>query len=183
MDIFCKIDKELKNQIIDETDNFYIIHDGFPLIEAHLLLIPKKHLDCYLNLDKKYYSEFSKLKKRIIKFLTENYIEPVIFEHGVIGQTVPHAHLHFLPTKLLIIDYLKKNSRSNKKSVPYLYFEYHNNSFYFQPKKQIKSGYLHLIYSKILNRSVNGIERKKDLNIWLNKVNKKYKQWVKKEKK
>jgi len=39
MDIFCQIEQNLKNQIIDQTENFYLIDDGFPLLEGHLLLI------------------------------------------------------------------------------------------------------------------------------------------------
>lgn len=175
-DIFCRIKEKLSDQIIDQTTNFFLIHDGFPLLEAHLLLIPKKHFDCYLNLSKNLLPEFKRFKQNIKSFLKEIYQEPVIFEHGIAGQTVFHAHLHFLPTNKLVIELLKKYAvKTDKKRTPYLYFEYQNESFYFKPKKEIVPGLIHsVLYPMVLNRPKIGERRKKDLDQWLLKVKNKF---------
>lgn len=182
-DIFCQIEEKLKDQIIDQTKNFFLIHDGFPLLEGHLLLIPKKHFNCYLNLPKNLLPEFKRFKKRIQFFLKKNYQEPVIFEHGIAGQTVLHAHLHFLPTDNLVIDQLKNYGQViEQRIIPYLYFEYQDKNFYFQPKKDIPPGLIHsILYPPLLNRPKIGEERKKDLSQWLLKVKKKYSLWREKK--
>lgn len=179
MDIFCQIKKNISEQIIDETDNFFLLHDGYPLLEGHLLLIPKKHVDCYLNLNKKLSKEFDLIKSKIIKFLKDNYYEPVIFEHGNAGQTVLHAHLHFLPTKKLISnEVLKFCSEIIKPAIPYLYLEYQNSKQFYSPNSRIKRGLLHsYIYAKILDRPSNGLERAKSLPKWLLSVKSKYLNW------
>jgi diadenosine tetraphosphate (Ap4A) HIT family hydrolase len=96
-------------------------------MEGHLLLIPKKHFDCYLNLDKNLIDEFNLFKNKVIEFLKKYYQKPVIFEHGIAGQTVFHAHLHFLPTKILITKQIKEVAKVVKTpKIPYLYYEFNN---------------------------------------------------------
>ncbi|OGK25019.1 hypothetical protein A3A46_04335 [Candidatus Roizmanbacteria bacterium RIFCSPLOWO2_01_FULL_37_13] len=145
MDIFCQIEKKLDHQVLDQTDNFYLLYDGYPLLEGHLLLIPKQHVDCYSNLDKKLLREFNLFKKGAINFLKDKYSQPVIFEHGIAGQTVMHAHLHLLPTNKSIEKDLKQYGVVTKNpSIPYLYFEYFNKKNYYNPKKKYIRGYFTL---------------------------------------
>lgn len=179
MDIFCQIKEKLKDQVIEETKNFYAVHDGYPLTEGHLLIVPKEHVDCYLNLNKKLKKEFLCLKNKLVMFLENYYQYPVIFEHGIAGQTVLHAHLHLLPTNIVILDKLKQLGQLTRTpKIPYLYFEYKNKKYYFDPIKKIKPGLLHsIIYAKLLNRSVVSLERARDLNNWLLKVKNKYSLW------
>lgn len=178
MDIFCHIEKKLGHQVLDQTDNFYLLHDGYPLLEGHLLLIPKHHVDCFLNLDKKLLREFNLFKKESVNFLKGKYCQPVIFEHGIAGQTVTHAHLHLLPTNKLITTDLKKYAVISKNAnVPYLYFEYLDSKKYFKPKRKIIPGLLHILYAKVLNKPTIGIERTKFLMNWLLAVKKNYALW------
>lgn len=179
MDIFCQLEDKLQSQIIDKSENFYLLHDGYPLSEGHLLLIPKKHVDCFLNLDKKLTGEFNSIKFKTIEFLKKQYCQPVIFEHGIAGQTVLHAHLHLLPTDKLVSEELKKyGSIMKNPTVPYLYFEYLNFGQYYSPKLTIKPGLFHsYIYAGILNRPTSGYQRAKELSKWLLKVKKYYALW------
>jgi diadenosine tetraphosphate (Ap4A) HIT family hydrolase/8-oxo-dGTP pyrophosphatase MutT (NUDIX family) len=86
--------------VLVETPQFLVVCDRAPLVPGHLLLIPHQHLACYGALPRSLYSEFRALKARIAAFLTEAYAPPVFFEHGVVAQTVPHAHLHAVPARL-----------------------------------------------------------------------------------
>jgi diadenosine tetraphosphate (Ap4A) HIT family hydrolase/8-oxo-dGTP pyrophosphatase MutT (NUDIX family) len=86
--------------VLMETPRFLVICDRAPLVPGHLLLIPRPHLACYGTLPRTLYSEFRALKARIAEFLAEAYGPAVFFEHGVVAQTVPHAHLHALPARL-----------------------------------------------------------------------------------
>ena len=181
MDIFCQIEEKLKDQIIDKSKNFYLLHDGFPLMEGHLLLIPKKHFDCYLNLDKNLIDEFNLFKNKVIDFLTKYYQKPVIFEHGIAGQTVFHAHLHFLPTNILITKQIKEVAKVLKTpKIPYLYYEFNNKKKYYQPVKEIIPGFFHYHYALILNQPEDGIKRRANLKKFLLKVKNNYLKYGKK---
>jgi len=177
MDIFCQIKEKLENQIIYETNNFYLLHDGFPLLEGHLLIIPKKHILCFLELEKdnKLKQEYLKLKNKVKEFLKENYINPVFFEHGKIAQTVLHAHLHALPTKVSLKNELDKIGLAmyNPK-IPYLYYEENGKKYYYQVKKKIDDGFLHNKYAQKLNRPKQGISRAMKLDNWILKVKEKW---------
>ncbi|HLH22836.1 MAG TPA: HIT domain-containing protein [Chloroflexota bacterium] len=86
--------------VLMETPQFLVVCDRAPLVPGHLLLIPRQHIACYGALPRPLYSEFRALKARLAAFLAEAYAPPVFFEHGVVAQTVPHAHLHAVPARL-----------------------------------------------------------------------------------
>lgn len=181
MDIFCQIKTKLSNQIIEETTRFFVLHDGYPLCEGHLLIVPKDHVDCLRNLDKSLQDEFLKIKHEVQKFLRINYCDPVFFEHGVVGQSVPHAHLQILPTSLSILDVLKKHCSITKKLLfkTYLYYSEKGKDYYFKPNGPIPAGFLHsTFFAPLLRRPIKGIERAKELNEWYLKVKKKWDRYV-----
>ena len=102
---FCQREA-VEAQLVAESDHFVVVADLQPLVEGHLLLIPKQHLSCYGELPEMRWAEMTQLKDRARDFLKRAYAAPTFFEHGVAGQTVPHAHLHAvprLPTLLPII--------------------------------------------------------------------------------
>lgn len=80
-----------------EDDNFWIVCDAHPLIRGHILIIPKEHMPCMGALSKQLFSRFTELYKQVKVFINEYYGQLAVFEHGIIGQTVFHAHIHFLP--------------------------------------------------------------------------------------
>ncbi|PIY70276.1 hypothetical protein COY89_02020 [Candidatus Roizmanbacteria bacterium CG_4_10_14_0_8_um_filter_36_36] len=181
MDIFCQINEKLKNQIIHETHNFYLLHDGYPLLESHLLIIPKKHYLSFLELDETKKKEFTQLRTKVEKFMIQNYRKPVCFEHGRILQTIPHAHFHILPTDKSIIKKLLKVTKIIKRPVKqYLYYNEKGKEYYLYPKKTLKPGFLHLSFATELNRPTSGPARAKELSKWLLKVKKNWKLWRRK---
>lgn len=79
--------------------NFWIVCDAHPLIRGHILIITREHISCAGALPARLFSRFAELYKQVKIFIGENYGQPAVFEHGVTGQTVFHAHIHFLPFK------------------------------------------------------------------------------------
>ncbi|MFZ2189667.1 MAG: HIT family protein [Candidatus Magasanikiibacteriota bacterium] len=80
------------------TDNlFWIVCDVHPLTEGHILIIPKAHVSTMGSLSEDAFGKYIELYEKVKLFIKTYYGEVGIFEHGVTGQTVFHAHTHFLP--------------------------------------------------------------------------------------
>lgn len=88
----------LESQIIIETKNFFVMPTLGQIVEGYSLIIPKKHVLCYGLLSDKMLDEYLELKERVDKATTAAYQKPMYFEHGIVGQTLPHAHIHCVPT-------------------------------------------------------------------------------------
>lgn len=84
---------------LEITDNFWVVADVHPLIEGHLLIIPKTHFSCIGEYDQKHFQEFVSLYHQFSQFIKQQYGAISTFEHGKIGQTVFHSHIHLLPFK------------------------------------------------------------------------------------
>lgn len=79
------------------TDTFYVVCDVHPLTEGHILIIPKQHISCAGAFSEHVFTEFLSLYQQVSKFVKETYGSVSSFEHGILGQTVFHAHVHILP--------------------------------------------------------------------------------------
>lgn len=93
---FCRRDG-IATYILKETPAFRIVADHAPLVEGHLLIIPRKHYTCYGAAPAELDAELSALKREVKQFFARFYARPVFWEHGVFRQTVFHAHLHCFP--------------------------------------------------------------------------------------
>ncbi len=85
------------SHILKETPNFLLAADHAPLVEGHLLIIPKQHYACYGDVPARLDVELSALKREVQQFFTRFYAPVVFWEHGIFRQTVFHAHLHCFP--------------------------------------------------------------------------------------
>ena len=95
--IFTKIiNKELPGYIIDENQDFIAFLDINPLMMGHSLIVPKKEIDHFFNLDDKILEDILIFSKRISKALKKT-VECDRIGISVIGLEVPHAHLHLIP--------------------------------------------------------------------------------------
>ena len=74
-----------------------LLADHAPLVEGHILIIPREHFACYGAVPDALESEWLALKRTVAAFLSACYRTPLFFEHGVFRQTVYHAHLHAIP--------------------------------------------------------------------------------------
>lgn len=93
--VFCQ-HKTLKN-ILHETEHFLLLADHAPVVEGHLLILPREHFACYGSVPSSLDAELLHQKAMVTDFFRTSYRTPVFFEHGVYHQTVFHAHLHAIP--------------------------------------------------------------------------------------
>ena len=69
------------------------------------MLVPKRHVLCLGLLDSHEQMELARLYSRVVFALREEYVFPgIFFEHGIVGQTINHAHLHVVPANGIITD-------------------------------------------------------------------------------
>jgi len=83
--------------ILKETPNFLLAADHAPLVEGHILIIPKQHFTCYGEVPAELDTELFSMKHEVQRFFTRYYAPTVFWEHGIFKQTVFHAHLHCFP--------------------------------------------------------------------------------------
>ncbi len=93
---FCQR-QHIESYILKETSTFRLVADHAPLVEGHLLIIPRQHYPCYGAVPAAYDSELATLKREVQRFFAQYYAPPIFWEHGVFRQTVFHAHLHCFP--------------------------------------------------------------------------------------
>jgi histidine triad (HIT) family protein len=95
--IFSKIiDREIPAHIVAEDDHFIAFLDINPLSIGHTLVVPKKEVDYFFDVDDVLMGKimvFSKHVATAIKKATSCRRVGV----AVIGFEVPHAHLHLVP--------------------------------------------------------------------------------------
>ena len=80
-----------------ETEHFRISADDHPITEGHLLIIPKENLSCVGEFSPELMEEFTTLYDQSRNFVKDMYGSVSTFEHGKVGQTIYHAHVHVLP--------------------------------------------------------------------------------------
>lgn len=95
--VFCDQSQHQK-RLIFENDKFFVLPSLGQITDGgYVLLVPKKHELCFgaMQNDKHFDSIIAMFRDTIAKEYKSSSV--VIFEHGIVGQTVYHAHLHFLP--------------------------------------------------------------------------------------
>ncbi len=102
--IFCKIaKKEIKSDIIVETNNFIAILDVHPKTEGHTLIIPKKHMVTILDIQNNLAEELLQLIKKIASQILETKqgdgFNIIMNNLPPAGQVIMHAHIHVIPRK------------------------------------------------------------------------------------
>ena len=93
---FCQR-SDIAGNILKETPAFLVVADHAPLIEGHILIIPKHHYACYGEVPAELDAELLALKSEVQVFFAQYYAPAIFWEHGVFRQTVFHAHLHCFP--------------------------------------------------------------------------------------
>ena len=96
--IFCDKEK-VKEDTIYKTDNFFGKVGIGIITPGHIIMIPWEHYTCYADLPHKLEDEYKKVKNLLQNEITKKFSEPFLIEYGIWGQTVPHAHTHFIPLK------------------------------------------------------------------------------------
>lgn len=100
--LFCKIiNKEIKSNIVFESDNVLIFEDILPKAPVHLLAVPKKHIASILEIEKL----DSAVLKELMEAMGRVALEMGLDEEGFrivtntgsgAGQSVEHLHFHIM---------------------------------------------------------------------------------------
>jgi len=99
--IFKKIiDKEIPAQIIAEDEKYLAFLDIQPLVEGHVLVIPKIEVDYIFDLDDEILCGLMLFAKKVAKNL-KIAIECKRIGVAVIGLEVAHVHIHLVPLKTM----------------------------------------------------------------------------------
>jgi histidine triad (HIT) family protein len=97
MTIFSKIIAgEIPAYKIAENEKFFAFLDIFPLVEGHVLVVPKKEIDNLFDLPEDFLSEILVFAKPIAKAI-ESAFNCNRCGISVVGLEVPHAHIHLVP--------------------------------------------------------------------------------------
>jgi len=95
--IFSKIvSGEIPSYKIAETEDFYAFLDIYPVSKGHTLVIPKKEIDYYFDLEDELIAGLNIFAKKIA-IAIKKAIPCTRIGTTVIGLEVPHAHLHLIP--------------------------------------------------------------------------------------
>lgn len=99
---FCSQPHE--RPLIAESDLAFALFDLYPVSPGHALIIPKKHMSSYFDLDEQHQAACMRLLNRVREIVTERH-RPDGFNVGInigaaAGQTVPHVHIHLIPRYL-----------------------------------------------------------------------------------
>jgi diadenosine tetraphosphate (Ap4A) HIT family hydrolase len=84
-------------RIIMETENFRAFPTLGMITEGYTLIAPKEHVITYGAIPETLFGELNELKDELDRRITKEYGKPIFLEHGAIGQTITHAHLHAIP--------------------------------------------------------------------------------------
>lgn len=95
---FCNLDV---SRLVAENDSALALRDGYPASPGHTLIVPKRHIATWFELDEQEQRGILELLKEVKAQLDEE-MSPdgynVGFNHGLsAGQTVMHFHLHVIP--------------------------------------------------------------------------------------
>lgn len=102
---------------IAETENCLAFLDVFPLVEGHVLVIPKKEVDYIFDLDDALFSELHLFSKKVSRAI-RNSVPCKRIGVAVIGLEVPHAHIHLVPMNTIgDINFTKAKLQPSKEAL------------------------------------------------------------------
>jgi histidine triad (HIT) family protein len=99
MCIFCKIVAgEIPNNTVHENEDFLAFHDLYPKAPVHVLVIPKKHIDCFQEVDAETMAKMTPFIQETAKILgiDKTGYRLVTNNGNDGGQEIFHLHFHLL---------------------------------------------------------------------------------------
>ncbi len=95
--IFCRISNgEIPSKKVYEDENYMAFLDANPKSKGHTLIIPKKHYETFLDMPNEEEKELFGKAQEIGKTLKNKLNAELIFLL-VMGEEVPHTHVHLIP--------------------------------------------------------------------------------------
>ncbi len=81
---------------VAENDEFLAFLDVFPLVEGHVLVIPKQEVDYLFDIEDRMLADLMLFAKKVAHKMGK-VIACERIGVSVIGLEVPHAHIHLIP--------------------------------------------------------------------------------------
>lgn len=96
---FCIIRE--KNALLFENDFAFAILDHFPVSDGHVLIIPKRHVKTYFDLNPNEVTAINEISLKVKEYLDKK-LHPDGYNAGFncgqeAGQTIMHCHMHIIP--------------------------------------------------------------------------------------
>jgi histidine triad (HIT) family protein len=95
--IFCKIrDREIPKEFTYEDDDIMVFPDIHPVKPVHLLVVLKKHVEDFLDLEPGDLEKIAKIVKKIVK---DKRLNDKGYRLGINGggaQIIEHLHVHLM---------------------------------------------------------------------------------------
>lgn len=116
--VFCDR-AQLSDRLVGEDKNFLVVATFGQISDGgYLVLIPKPHVSCVGAMQLQTVEKLEKMSDKICSAIATEYgVAPIIFEHGIVGQTVKHAHLHFVPESCDITERVRRDFSDREISV------------------------------------------------------------------
>ena len=107
--LFTKIiNGEIPSYKVAENDEFYAFLDINPNAKGHTLVVPKREVNKFFDLDEDTYNGLMSFSRKIA-IAIEKVIPCDRIGMAVIGLEVPHVHVHLIPLKAMEdIQFMKK---------------------------------------------------------------------------
>lgn len=95
---FCSLER---SRVIVQNDFVMAFYDGFPVNPGHTLIVPKRHVANYFDLEREEKEALWEMAD-YCKTILDNQFKPSGYNIGInigvsAGQSVPHVHLHLIP--------------------------------------------------------------------------------------
>jgi|SRR6186713_458352 len=95
--IFTKIiNGEIPSHKVAENERCFAFLDIRPVVFGHTLVVPKKEVDYYFDLEDDYLAEMNQFAKRVAAVLRQE-VDCLRIGVMIAGLEVPHAHIHLIP--------------------------------------------------------------------------------------
>ena len=97
MTIFSKIAAgDIPSYKCAENEKFFAFLDINPLVKGHTLVIPKREVDYFFDMDDEELAEFQLFAKQVATAVKKAFPCKKVAQ-VVLGLEVPHAHIHLIP--------------------------------------------------------------------------------------
>ena len=97
MDIFSKIAAgEIPSFKCAENEEFYAFLDINPLVKGHTLVIPRREVDYFFDMDDDELARYQQFAKRVAIAIQKAFPCKKVAQI-VLGLEVAHAHIHLIP--------------------------------------------------------------------------------------
>ncbi len=96
-----------RDEVIEETNNAYVILDKHPIVKGHMLVIPKKHCKSIMEIeDEVLYEIIQLIKEMEMRMVSKLGVEGITLRQNWIPfiknnpLVVEHVHFHLIPRRL-----------------------------------------------------------------------------------